>query len=118
MRVAAHGHTRSPFERIGAAFGSQGATPIDAEFDRHFVVTCSDAALASRLLDDRVRAALDRLRAFGDVSITVRGNAVRVNVHRDLALMHRQSRRERDAESLTGFLTDACTIVDAAAAIR
>ena len=114
-------HTRTLFEKIAGSLGGQTGTTglaADAEFDRHFVATCSDSGVAGKMLDDRVRDALDRLRTFGDVSVTVRGNAVRVNVHQDLALMHRKSRQQKDQDALEQFLTDACTIVDAAAAIR
>ncbi|HYM26287.1 MAG TPA: hypothetical protein VEU08_23885 [Vicinamibacterales bacterium] len=111
-------HSRSVLARLASAVvapAGTGTTTGDAGFDTHFAVACADESFVGKFLDDDVRDALNRLRGFGELSVTIRGNAVRVNVHRDLAQMHRRSRRGRDEDTLERFLTDACAVVDAAA---
>jgi hypothetical protein len=108
-------HSRSRFVEL---FTSPPAPTGHDEFDRHFAIACDDSSAVHSLLAEGVRASLDRLRQFGDVSVTAADGAIRVMVRTDVSRMHRPSRRQRDEETLERFLTDACSIVDAAAAIR
>ena len=80
----------------------------ESDFSRKFTVSGTDTELAKKFLNPTVSGAIMRLSEFGDPVVDINGNAVRVEIGRDLSSPRKEA-------ALRQFLADVETIIEGTA---